>query len=134
MDSRRCQDCNCELNEGEALTFTVCDACWDKHYKTKKQDSQSESATNVSYASPLSQGVQNGGIVLTIEEIYNLAVYAGLVIDEDNSIPESERDSEILIQDNVKVKLDDGTYWTGRGAHYLEYSDDAWIIIKEYKC
>lgn len=68
MDSRRCQDCNCELNEGEALTFTVCDACWDKHYKTKKQDSQSESATNVSYASPALSGVQNGGQFDVLEE------------------------------------------------------------------
>ena len=29
----RCDDCGCGLNEGEAKTFTVCDACWDKHYK-----------------------------------------------------------------------------------------------------
>jgi hypothetical protein len=32
----RCDDCGCGLNEGEAKTFTVCDVCWDKHYKEGK--------------------------------------------------------------------------------------------------
>lgn len=28
----RCADCGTPLNEGEAKTFTVCDACWDRQY------------------------------------------------------------------------------------------------------
>lgn len=27
-----CADCGTALNAGEAKTFTVCDACWDKAY------------------------------------------------------------------------------------------------------
>ena len=30
MAERACADCGASLNAGEALTFTVCDACWDK--------------------------------------------------------------------------------------------------------
>jgi NADH pyrophosphatase NudC (nudix superfamily) len=30
--AKTCADCGCDLNEGEAKTFTVCDDCWDKHY------------------------------------------------------------------------------------------------------
>ena len=28
-----CADCGAAMNEGEAKTFTCCDACWDKKYK-----------------------------------------------------------------------------------------------------
>jgi len=28
----KCADCGAPLNEGEAKTFTVCDACWEKTY------------------------------------------------------------------------------------------------------
>jgi NADH pyrophosphatase NudC (nudix superfamily) len=31
-EDKTCADCGCDLNEGEAKTFTVCDDCWDKHY------------------------------------------------------------------------------------------------------
>ena len=33
MKTEYCTDCGAELNEGEAKTFSVCDACWDKHYR-----------------------------------------------------------------------------------------------------
>lgn len=29
----KCQDCNCDINEGEFKTFGICDDCWDKHRK-----------------------------------------------------------------------------------------------------
>jgi hypothetical protein len=29
----KCADCGAPMNEGEAKCFTVCDKCWDKHYK-----------------------------------------------------------------------------------------------------
>lgn len=29
----KCADCGAALNEGEAKTFTCCDACWDKTYR-----------------------------------------------------------------------------------------------------
>ena len=32
IEPEKCADCGCDLNEGEAKTFTVCDECWDKHY------------------------------------------------------------------------------------------------------
>lgn len=71
-------------------------------------------------------------MTLTIEEIYNLAVYAGLMIDDTNSIAEDERGSEITIFENAKMKLDDGSTWTGRGACFTEYPEDRSVIIKEY--
>ena len=36
----RCADCGAALNEGEAKTFTVCDACWDKHYHGEEPDDE----------------------------------------------------------------------------------------------
>lgn len=73
-------------------------------------------------------------MTLTIEEIYNLAVYAGLVIDEKHSILKEDRESEIMIKENTKIKMDDGTFWKGRGACFADYPDDRWVIIKEYEC
>jgi len=32
MEKYYCNDCGVEMNEGEAKTFTCCDACWDKKY------------------------------------------------------------------------------------------------------
>jgi hypothetical protein len=31
-----CDDCGDMLNDGEASNFTVCDACWDKHYNQRQ--------------------------------------------------------------------------------------------------
>jgi hypothetical protein len=33
-----CVDCNAEMNEGEAKTFTVCDDCWAKSYPQSMVD------------------------------------------------------------------------------------------------
>ncbi len=30
----KCKDCGAEMNEGEAKTFTCCDECWDKSYRS----------------------------------------------------------------------------------------------------
>ena len=68
-------------------------------------------------------------IVLTIQEIYNLAVYAGLVINEKNST--DDRESEIAIKENMTIKMSDGE-WKGRGAYYTDYPEDKAVIIKEY--
>jgi len=31
----KCSDCGAPMNEGEAKTFTVCDACWDKAHPAR---------------------------------------------------------------------------------------------------
>ena len=40
----KCADCGTEMNEGEAKTFTVCDACFDKHYKKIVNPNESTSS------------------------------------------------------------------------------------------
>lgn len=32
MEEYKCSDCGAPMNEGEAKTFTCCEACWDKKY------------------------------------------------------------------------------------------------------
>lgn len=45
LPSKVCADCGTALNDGEAKTFTVCDACWDKAYpKISPEPSRGESS------------------------------------------------------------------------------------------
>lgn len=70
-------------------------------------------------------------IVLTIREIYNLAVFAGLWINEEDST--NDRTSEIAIRENITIPMDSGeTDWHGRAAYYVDYPEDKSVIIKEY--
>jgi len=42
MEKYYCNDCGVEMNEGEAKTFTCCDACWDKKYPAESNQVQAK--------------------------------------------------------------------------------------------
>lgn len=100
---------------------------WTSQYERLLDSNKHEPQVIASERSSANGAVAD--IVLTIQEIYNLAVYAGLVINEKNST--DDRESEIAIKENMTIKMSDGE-WKGRGAYYTDYPEDKAVIIKEY--
>ena len=69
-------------------------------------------------------------IILTTKEIYNLAVFAGLVIDDDLSKEIYEENAQIVIGDSIKIKYDDGRHEVHLSAYFADYPDDGAVSIE----
>jgi len=74
----------------------------------------------------------NGFVTLSIKDLANVCDFAGISINEENSIffddPE-QGETELTIDQNVKVKLDDESIYQGLAAHFTEYPEEGFYTL-----
>jgi len=73
-------------------------------------------------------------ITLNIKQIINLAEFAGLAINEKMSVHHNDSEAlltELTIETNAKVKMDDGSIYTGLSTHFSEYPEEGSLPLEE---
>lgn len=73
-------------------------------------------------------------ITLSIKQIMVLAEFSGLAIDEEKSVHYNEPEAletELTIGRDGKVKMEDGSIYTGHTVHFTEYPEEGSLTLDE---
>ena len=73
-------------------------------------------------------------ITLSIKQIIDIAEFAGLVINEEKSVHHNDDEAletDLTITREGKVKLDDGSVYTGHTVHFTEYPEEGSLPLDD---
>jgi len=69
-------------------------------------------------------------VTLTMAQIISIADFAGLTIS-DCPLDEDELEQEFTVSNNLKVDMEDGTYYEGMTVHISEYPEEGFMPLEE---
>lgn len=73
-------------------------------------------------------------ITLNIQQIIDLAEFAGLKINEELSVHHNEPEAletELTIEQKSPVRMEDGTIYTGSSVYFTEYPEEGSLPLEK---